>query len=202
MKKSQKTQDKILQMAIKTFCEKGYNGTSTKEISEDSGVSEATLFKYFKSKENLFHIIMNDLVDYYKDKSRQEVERIISQADQDTYNTLKSIADNRIRFLEKHDMAIKVLHQEAMINPKLKKMLTDEVWPTISGTISKIFEKGIDNGEIRDDIPVPFLTTQYITSMATPVLASYLATDYDKKKRSDLIRSQFEYFYLTIKRSD
>ena len=48
----------ILNSAIKLFSEKGYDGVSTKEISENAKVSEALIFKHFKSKQNLFFHIL------------------------------------------------------------------------------------------------------------------------------------------------
>lgn len=48
------TKIKILQAALKLFSQKGYLGTTTKEIAKEANVAEVTLFRYFKSKESLF----------------------------------------------------------------------------------------------------------------------------------------------------
>ncbi len=44
---------KTLEAAIILFGKKGYNGTSTLEIAKAAGVSQATVFKYFRTKEDL-----------------------------------------------------------------------------------------------------------------------------------------------------
>ena len=111
MPKAQQTQEKIIHFAIRTFCEKGYDGTSTKEISEMSGISEATLFKYFRSKDNLFRIILDDLIQYFKHQSEGEVMKIIEDSREDTYTLLKNVVENRLLFTEKNDLASKILIQ-------------------------------------------------------------------------------------------
>jgi AcrR family transcriptional regulator len=49
-----KIDGKILEHAIKCFAERGYYGTTTKEIAVAADVTEGSLFRLFKSKENLF----------------------------------------------------------------------------------------------------------------------------------------------------
>ncbi|GIN87151.1 TetR family transcriptional regulator [Heyndrickxia sporothermodurans] len=50
----EETREKILQTALRLFGEKGYAGTSTREIAEQAGVNHITLFRHFGNKENLF----------------------------------------------------------------------------------------------------------------------------------------------------
>lgn len=45
--------DKMMIAAINLISEKGYNSVTTKEIAEDAGFSEKTLFRHFGSKQNL-----------------------------------------------------------------------------------------------------------------------------------------------------
>ena len=50
---------RILQVAIKLFSQKGFNGATTKEIARESGVSEAMVFRHFATKSELYHAIIN-----------------------------------------------------------------------------------------------------------------------------------------------
>lgn len=45
----------ILDAAEKLFAQKGFRGTTTKELAAKAGVHEAVLFRYFKSKHDLYH---------------------------------------------------------------------------------------------------------------------------------------------------
>src|SRR5438105_8817866 len=44
----------IIQAVRRVFAEKGYDGTTTRELAQAAGVSEALLFKHFPNKEALF----------------------------------------------------------------------------------------------------------------------------------------------------
>lgn len=48
------TEEKIENAAISLFAEKGYKGTSTRRIAKEAGVSELTIYRYYKTKEELF----------------------------------------------------------------------------------------------------------------------------------------------------
>ncbi len=48
----------IIRSAAEIFGEKGFNGTKTRDISAQAGVSEALIFKHFPSKEDLYAAIL------------------------------------------------------------------------------------------------------------------------------------------------
>jgi TetR/AcrR family transcriptional regulator len=49
----------LLQVAMRLFSEKGFSGTTTKEIANAAGVSEATVFKHFDNKDELYASILD-----------------------------------------------------------------------------------------------------------------------------------------------
>ncbi len=57
-----KTKEKLYVAAAQLFSSKGFDSTTTKEIAELAGVSEMTLFRQFKTKENLFREVGNKYV--------------------------------------------------------------------------------------------------------------------------------------------
>ena len=52
------TREKVLETATDLFAEKGYAGTSVREIVAKVGVSKPVLYYYFQSKEGLFYAIL------------------------------------------------------------------------------------------------------------------------------------------------
>ena len=52
-KKEAQTREKILEVALRKFCEKSIEGTKLKDIAEEAVVSERTLYRYFPTKEVL-----------------------------------------------------------------------------------------------------------------------------------------------------
>ena len=47
------TNDKILDAAILLFSERGYEGTSMKQIAQSVGLTESAIYRHFKGKEDL-----------------------------------------------------------------------------------------------------------------------------------------------------
>ncbi len=54
MSKPNETRSNIMNVALKLFSEQGYYSTTTKQIANEAGVNEVTIFRNFKTKGNLF----------------------------------------------------------------------------------------------------------------------------------------------------
>lgn len=54
-----KRRRQILEEAMRLFSENGFRGTTTREIAEAAGISEATVFKHFATKEELYRDILD-----------------------------------------------------------------------------------------------------------------------------------------------
>lgn len=62
------TEQKIKDAARKVFMEKGFDGTTTRDIAEVAGMNQALTNYYFRSKEKLFQLIFDDMYrEYFKE---------------------------------------------------------------------------------------------------------------------------------------
>ena len=59
------TEGAILQAAMMLFAEKGFSATTTRQIALAAGVNEVTLFRHFRSKQELFHRILEEIQRLY-----------------------------------------------------------------------------------------------------------------------------------------
>jgi AcrR family transcriptional regulator len=50
----------IVRIAMKLFSQRGFRGTTTKEIAQAAGISEAMVFRHFATKEELYAAILDD----------------------------------------------------------------------------------------------------------------------------------------------
>ncbi len=64
--------EQILAVAMKLFAERGFRGTTTRQIADRAGVNEAILFRHFQSKENLYWNILD--CKCRRSRWRQELE--------------------------------------------------------------------------------------------------------------------------------
>jgi AcrR family transcriptional regulator len=51
--------EQILRVAVRLFSQKGFVGTTTKEIAQAAGVSEAMVFRHFATKQELYSAILD-----------------------------------------------------------------------------------------------------------------------------------------------
>ena len=57
------TEQKIMDAALKIFAKNGYKSSTTKAIAEESGFTEMTLFRKFKTKRNLYDRVLTQKVE-------------------------------------------------------------------------------------------------------------------------------------------
>ncbi|MGM9905464.1 TetR/AcrR family transcriptional regulator, partial [Lactobacillus sp.] len=58
-KKLPQGQKKALFAAIELFSKQGFDGTSTAQIAKRAGISQATIFKYYKTKSDLLNAVIS-----------------------------------------------------------------------------------------------------------------------------------------------
>lgn len=63
MEKELTTEEKIIDAARKLFTQNGFSATRTRDIAEEAGINLALLNYYFRSKQNLFRIIIEEKFD-------------------------------------------------------------------------------------------------------------------------------------------
>lgn len=56
--KSKTTEERIKQAAHRIFLKHGYSGARTRDVAKEAGINVALLNYYFRSKENLFNVVM------------------------------------------------------------------------------------------------------------------------------------------------
>jgi AcrR family transcriptional regulator len=65
VKKGEQTKQSILKSALNLFANYGYENTSLKDIATDLNIKTPSLYNHFKSKDELFTAVINDLKDKY-----------------------------------------------------------------------------------------------------------------------------------------
>jgi len=65
------TKATIFRAAAKLFAEKGYNGVSMREISEQSSVTKPTIYYYFGNKEGIYKALIQEALAYHTEDLKQ-----------------------------------------------------------------------------------------------------------------------------------
>ncbi len=203
MKKSEKTQKLILENAIKIFYQKGYDGTTTKEIANESKISEGTIFKYFNSKKELLTKCIYQFIDDFSNEilflPLEEI--LLSNKDSSFEVILKKIIYDRKKLFDKYFKQIAVLITESKNHPEIKEILVSQILPKFNELSNKLFAIGVNKGEIRNDLNSTVIIRTFISS----VFAMLINREFLKEIETNLtidqeIDSLIEIFFNGIKR--
>jgi AcrR family transcriptional regulator len=71
-----KRRSQILGAAIELFGQRGYYGTTIREIAERAGVSTGLVYQYFGDKEDVLYLALQNVLDSYKERIPQATEGV------------------------------------------------------------------------------------------------------------------------------
>ncbi|MGI6701873.1 MAG: TetR/AcrR family transcriptional regulator [Christensenellales bacterium] len=143
------TEKKIKEKTVSLLINKGYDAMRTKEIAVAAGVSEATIFKYFISKENLFNKILNEMLNEFNNMTKQNIGKLIRRdlrGRTPYYNLLADILSERLEFFLERGVFMKIVVREMHVRENVSEIFKT-VYNNLAGIINVILIKGINNGE-------------------------------------------------------
>jgi len=77
----------IVEAAIRLFAEKGFRGTTTRQLAAAAGVSEAILYHHFPSKRELYDAILERIVHSQETQPDPVLQRACEQKDDESFFT-------------------------------------------------------------------------------------------------------------------
>ncbi len=110
---SSNTKERILEATLKLISEKGYLGTTTREIAQESGITELTLYRHFGSKERLFEEVLNKYTFLPRLRDLLPELEIISYDE-----ALVMVGINFIETLKERDKLVRIMLSEINVYPE------------------------------------------------------------------------------------
>jgi AcrR family transcriptional regulator len=138
--------DRILETAIRLFSERGFNGTTTKEIAEEAGVNEALIFRYFSTKRELYGAIIERKIE---EEPGIEVPIETYKETKDDWLIFKSIALRMFDCVEKDPTFMRLLYFSALEGHELSDMFFDTYVEYINMLLSDYIEGRISEGAFK-----------------------------------------------------
>ena len=170
-----KGKKKIMQAAVDLISTKSYNGTSTLQISKHAGLSQATLFKYFKTKEDLLTAILHPVVPGLFGRFFEELLAVNTTEEKVHY-----LVHNRMAYLKKNRALMKIILQEIFSNKKLRNEQIF-IWNTIQHKLLRVHEELVADPRVNPEITIP----QMVRICVGPLLA-YFAQLYIVGDKGDI----------------
>jgi len=136
------TEIKIINAAIKKFSEKGYHSTKTKDIADEAKIAEGTIFRYFKTKEDMLIKLYPLAAKIILPRLVKDLVKKIGSYEQLTPSHFASlIIEDRIELFKKNYQLFRALIPEILFRKELAQDFIHLVYPTIQSTLRQMIQK-------------------------------------------------------------
>lgn len=175
-----KGKKKIMQAAVDLISTKSYNGTSTLQIAKHAGLSQATLFKYFKTKEDLLTAILHPVVPGLFGRFFKELLALNTTEEKVHY-----LVHNRMAYLKKNRALMKIILQEIFSNKKLRKEQL-YIWNTLQDKLFRLHKELIKDSRVNPELTIPQMVRICVGPLLGYFAQLYIVGDNSEIRDKDL----------------
>ena len=148
--------EQILQTAVTLFSQRGFKGTTTKEIAKAAGVSEAIIFRHFATKDELYGAILhskscNDGLHRYPWESNEVLQEAIRQ--KDDFGVFYNLALQAMNNHQKDEGFMRLLFYSALEEHELADRFFGEFVSQVYGFIGEYVRERQEDGAMREVNP-------------------------------------------------
>ena len=158
--------EKVLEVAAQLFNERGYRATSLRDIANALGVTKASLYHYFTSKEQM-------LIELYEriHSRLAEAAQGLLRPSGDATATLREVIKNHIRFVTTYsDLSAIFFQEKAELDSQYRRVVNSRS-REYDRPIEEFVRQGIEEGQFQSvDVPV---TVNLIMGMCNSVYQWY-----------------------------
>jgi len=137
------TETKILKAALHLFAQRGYSGTTTKDLAQSAGVAEGTLFRHFENKKAILVAVASQgWVEILTDL-------LTELSEMGSYKAIGQVMQRRMLNLRKNSDLMRVCFMEAQFHPELREQIQTEVIGKMIDVAEAFFQTAMDRGVYR-----------------------------------------------------
>ena len=147
------TKERILEESLTLFAEKGYDGTGIDLIAERVGIKGPSLYRHFKSKEDILNTLIDSAEERYEEMFGSENN--IGNVPQSREEFIR-VTMERISFTMRDPIIRKIrmlLVQEQFRNERISEVTTRHQLDGIQRMFAKIIKGMMDEGIVKNDDP-------------------------------------------------
>jgi AcrR family transcriptional regulator len=131
---------RISNSALSLFIKKGIKGTTTREIAQKARVAEGTIYKHFKSKNDLALELFVNCMDLFTNRLRESISSYVDPKDK-----LRALIKAFFDFAKKKPKAysyIMIGHYTELSKIPIEKLKPKDI-------LTEVIQEGIEKGEFR-----------------------------------------------------
>ena len=141
----------IVAIAAEFFSQKGFRGTTTKEIADRAGVSEAIIFRHFATKDDLYRAILDHKVNQATQRMKANLNEAAGR--KDDYAYFGSLAYEMLEFHAKDRTFMRLLLFSALEGHDLSEIFFNSTARDMKNQIRRYIKQRIVDGAFRQVDP-------------------------------------------------
>jgi TetR/AcrR family transcriptional regulator len=162
------TRDRVLQVAQVLFAERGYRGTSLRDIAKRIGIKAPSLLHHFPSKQQLYLAVLDKMFESLEDAANR-----IAWGRESPQERMRQAVGNAIDFIASHPDFVRIMWKEMADESGIGRQVLKRRLPPLFSTAVNFIFRGQRDGEFRAEVdPLHFMwslnsiTIGYFTTAA------------------------------------
>ena len=168
MRRPPDTRDRVLVVAQALFAERGYRGTSLRDIAKRIGIKAPSLLHHFPSKQQLYLAVLDKMFE-----SLEDAANAIAWGKGSRQNRMRQAVGNAIDFIAGHSDFVRIMWKEMADESGVGRQVLKRRLPPLFSTAVNFIFRGQREGEFRSEVdPLHFMwslnsiTIGYFTTAA------------------------------------
>ncbi len=146
-----------IKSAAAVFANKGFHGSSTRDIAEHLGIKQGSLYYYFKSKEEALGEVCLFGIEDYTHRMHD-----IAASDQPFEAKLMATVTSHLSSYREKNEALKVYNDERLYLPDKRRKKLKQLGSKYRQELEGIFEQGKKSGALRASLDCHFAAQSVI----------------------------------------
>ena len=143
--KSTNKRAKILRAAEKEFAGYGFSGARMKSIAKVSGLDKATLYHYFRTKQELYNAVLEEVIGSFRELSSRGFDH-----DTDPGEELNEFVSALIDFLDQHKSFALILRREFSGPGRASVGYVRPALAPLIRQVRRYLEESVEKNEMRE----------------------------------------------------
>jgi AcrR family transcriptional regulator len=168
MRRPPDTRDRVLVVAQALFAERGYRGTSLRDIAKRIGIKAPSLLHHFPSKQQLYLAVLDKMFE-----SLEDAANAIAWGKGSRQDRMRQAVGNAIDFIAGHSDFVRIMWKEMADESGVGRQVLKRRLPPLFSTAVNFIFRGQREGEFRSEVdPLHFMwslnsiTIGYFTTAA------------------------------------
>lgn len=169
-------QQRVLAASLALFAEQGFSNTTTKQIAARADVAEGTVYRRYKTKDELLAAVLAPFVSEVLPNLIEDFATNIVKRDYITrHDLITAVIQDRLRFAQENRHVLQVLLTELLVRSDVREQLVPQVAPLLSKNLYPVLDRLKASGELidwPDDRIAQFMIGTMLSQLARGILAN------------------------------